>query len=96
MDVTQTIAYNTKIDGSSLVWGYSLTPSLKALLTGVLAFLIRIKDMLIYRTTEIPNANTLKELEMSKKDIANGNVISFYSAKDASAYIDQIITARSG
>jgi addiction module RelB/DinJ family antitoxin len=64
--------------------------SLSAVTKALLKQFIRTKQLSI-RVDEIPNAQLIKSLKQSEKDMRDGKTLSFKSNKDALKYVDSLI-----
>lgn len=99
MNTGQTTAVNVRggvdVKNQATVLARYLGVAITTLTNRLADFFEHLREVNIFSGKEIPNKNTLKELEQSKKDVENGNVISFYKTEDAISYLNNIISARS-
>lgn len=93
MNTNQTMTVNTGVN----IYAKGQTTTLFGELgVTILSTIVKkLSNINIFRDKEIPSEYMIKELEKSRRDVENGDVISFSTPEDALAYVDRIISARS-
>lgn len=86
-----TIRINDDVKTEATELADELGLSISSVVTGFLKTFIRTRKVTFSAQTEEPTEYLLRSLEESRKDVENGDVVSFDNADDALSYLDGLI-----